>query len=438
MVETIANDTVGTGPRLRMIGLNRSQSDRISREFEDWSSAVGLAEKLRTFREARCIDGEAFLILTTNPRLRSPVKLDLHDVEADQVATPDLWLTDPLTVDGIRFDRHHNPVEYHVLSQHPGDLSYSGLGWSDYDRVPADLVLHWFKKRRPGQLRGVPEVTPALQLYAILRRYTLATLSAAEIAAMFGVLLKSTMDPSESAAPITPFTTQDFVRGMIGILPEGYEAQQVKPEHPSTQFDAFEMAVLRQIARCLHIPRAIAAGDSVGLNYSSGRLDHQNYHRAIWVDRYCLETHVLDRIFAAWLHEAGLVDRRFRIPGADGARLPRHAWNWDGFKHVDPEKEAKAQLQRLTNGTTSPQRECAEEGYSFEETLDQIAEARKAYAERGIPYPGDQPAPAAPTQPSGDQDDDDEQEDDGEDDESESGSLNGRSSPNGNGRFRHD
>lgn len=430
MCESIAFDTIGTGPRLRMVGLGRGQSDRISGSFEDWSAEIGLAEKLRTFREARCIDGEGFLVMSTNPRLRTPVKLDLLDIEADQVATPDLWLLDPFTVDGIKFDQYGNPLEYHVLKQHPGDLNGPGRPWGDYDRVPAALVLHWFKRRRPGQLRGVPEVTPALQLYAILRRYTLATLSAAEIASMFGVLLKSTMDPSESSAPIAPFSTHDFVRGMIGILPEGYEASQVKPEHPSTQFDAFERAIVRQIARCLHIPVAIAIGDSAGLNYSSGRLDHQNYHRSIWVDRYALETRILDRIFGAWLVEAGAVDRRFRVPGTDGNRLPRHTWNWDGFKHVDPEKEAKAQFQRLTNGTTSPQRECAEEGYSFEETLDQIAEARKAYAERGIPYPGEQPAPAASSQSSGDGP--------ANDDGGEGDRMAARSRLNGHGRFHHD
>lgn len=413
MVQTIANDTIGTGPRLQMHGPSRPQNQRIAGEFEEWTAAVGLAEKLRTFREARCIDGEGFLLFSTNPRLRTPVKLDLIDVEADQVATPDLWFAAENAVDGIRFDRYRNPIEYHVLKRHPGDFGGSMTAWADYDRVPGELVLHWFQKRRPGQLRGVPELTPALQLYAILRRYTLATLSAAEIAAMFGVLLKSTMDPSDDASPIAPFSTQDFVRGMIGILPEGYEAQQVKPEHPSTQFDAFEMAILRQIARCLHIPRAIAAGDSIGLNYSSGRLDHQNYHRAIWVDRYCLETQVLDRIFAAWLKEAGMVDRRMRSD--DEARLPAHSWNWDGFKHVDPQKEANAQFQRLTNGTTSPQRECAEEGYSFEETLDQIAEARRAYAERGIPYPGDQPKPTAPRAADAEPSPRDAEEDDDED-----------------------
>ena len=173
----------------------------------------------------------------------------------------------------------------------------------------------------------------------------------------------------------------------------GYDITQLKAEQPTTNYEMFERAILRQIARCLHIPRSIAAGDSADLNYSSGRLDHQVYHWMIRADRYFLETAVLDRIFREWVAEAQIVAPDLTA-GLERGKVPRHTWNWDGFKHVDPEKEANAQHQRLLNGTTTPQRECAEEGYSFEETLDEIAEARRMYAERGIPYPGD-PVPAA-------------------------------------------
>ena len=36
---------------------------------------------------------------------------------------------------------------------------------------------------RPGQARGIPDITPALPLFAQLRRFTLAVLAAAETAA---------------------------------------------------------------------------------------------------------------------------------------------------------------------------------------------------------------------------------------------------------------
>ncbi len=42
----------------------------------------------------------------------------------------------------------------------------------------ADDVIHIFQSDRPEQLRGVPVTTPALPLFALLRRFTLATVSA--------------------------------------------------------------------------------------------------------------------------------------------------------------------------------------------------------------------------------------------------------------------
>lgn len=423
MAESIANDTIGTGPRLQLQTKNRNLNERVSSAFEEWTAAIGLAEKLRTFREARCIDGESFLFLATNPRLSTPVKLDLREVEADQVATPDLWISDEYAVDGIRYDRHGNPVEYHVLKYHPGDMSTSGVAWGEYDRIPAANVLHWFKRRRPGQCRGVPEVTPALPLYAILRRYTLATLSAAEIAALFAVLLKTTMPPDDSTPAVTPFDTQELARGMMAALPEGYEAQQMKPEHPATTYDQFERAVLRQIARCLHIPLSIAAGDSADLNYSSGRLDHQNYHRMIGVDRYFLETGILDRVFREWLWEASL-DRAGRriVAGLDPSVMPPRRWGWDGFKHVDPLKEAEASAVRLQNGTSTMDIECAEDGNDWREIARQRAEERAYYAELGIPYPGE----AAPATSGDQQPDDGTDEDPGQPARSGRAALNGR------------
>jgi capsid protein len=50
--------------------------------------------------------------------------------------------------------------------------------------MPVESVIHLFRAERPGQSRGVPEITPALPLFAMLRRYTLAVLGAAEQAAL--------------------------------------------------------------------------------------------------------------------------------------------------------------------------------------------------------------------------------------------------------------
>ncbi|MBI5866077.1 MAG: phage portal protein, partial [Planctomycetes bacterium] len=69
------------------------------------------------------------------------------------------------TVDGVLFDEFGNPIAYTVLRRHPGDaasLRGSGL---DFDVLPIESIIHLFRAERPGQNRGVPEVTSSLSLY---------------------------------------------------------------------------------------------------------------------------------------------------------------------------------------------------------------------------------------------------------------------------------
>jgi hypothetical protein len=112
IVLTLANDVVGTGPRLQLLTGDAEANARIEREFLLWSRSVGLAEKLRTMRVARAEDGEAFAVLISNPALPTAIKLDLRLIEADQVCTPDLMGLAANSVDGIVFDQTGNSVEY--------------------------------------------------------------------------------------------------------------------------------------------------------------------------------------------------------------------------------------------------------------------------------------------------------------------------------------
>jgi capsid protein len=303
-----------------------------------WAKSVGLPEKLRTLRMARATDGEAFAVLTSNPRLPTPVQLDLRLVEADRVGTPDLNAAVPNAVDGIVFDAAGNPVEYHVLKDHPGE-GYRAV--REYDRVPAEAVLHWFRCDRPGQARGMPDLLPALPLFAQLRRFTLAVIAAAETAADFAGILYTDAPASGEADAAEPFEPIELEKRALVTMPGGWKMSQLQAEQPSTGYAEFKHEILNEIARCLNMPFNVAAGNSSGYNYASGRLDHQTYFKAIRVEQVRLEAVVLDRVLAAWFDEAAL------IPGLlpDGlgpfATWP-HQWFWDGHEHVDPAKEATA------------------------------------------------------------------------------------------------
>lgn len=380
---TLANDLIGTGPRLQVLTENREANRQIEKAFAEWARAIGLAEKLRTMKLAKSVDGEPFALLTTNDALPTAVKLDLRPFECDQVADPGfLPSTQANEIDGIRLDSAGNPSAYYVLREHPGDSFDLGMKG---DWIAAKNVLHWFRADRAGQLRGIPEIVPGLPLLAELRRFTRAVVAAAETAADFAALMKSTAPAEGDDDDPEPMSTLDINKRMMTALPKGWDIFQLKAEQPATTYEMFVRLILREIARCLNVPLNVALGDSSGYNYSSGRLDHQTYFKSLLVERSHLEEIVLRRIFLAWLDEAIMVPGLLPA-GVDIANLNYH-WFWDGWEHVDPVKEAQADTVNLANNTTTLAEVCAAAGNDWEDILRQRAKELALMKELGIPMP---------------------------------------------------
>lgn len=382
IVLTLANDCIGTGPRLQMLTPDATANRTIETEFSRWAEAARLPEKLRTMRMSKSQDGEGFGMLVANPQLDSPVKLDMRLVEADQVATPQQGI-DPRAraTDGIVFDVWGNPIEYHVLKSHPG----SGIGSVGFDPIPASAMVHYFRADRPGQSRGIPEITPALPLFAQLRRYTLAVIAAAETAADFAAVLYTDAPANGESADVEPMDLVELERRMATVLPGGWKLGQVAAEQPATTYGEFKREILNEIARCLNMPFNVAAGNSSGYNYSSGRLDHQTYFKAIRVDQAQIGAVILDRVLKAWLDEAILISDLLPLwlRTASFRELP-HQWFWDGMEHVDPAKEATAQATRLSSHTTTLAYEYARQGRDWEAELRQRAKEVALMNELGL------------------------------------------------------
>jgi lambda family phage portal protein len=369
---TLANDLIGTGPRLQL-NSGDAEADRVAeRLFFDWSWQVDLATKLRTMREALVVDGEAFAMMISNPRLPG-VQLDLRLVEAEMVATPVQSVSPSTTVDGsvvdgLEFDASGNVLAYQVLSYHPG-ANYH-VNALNYQRVPAAQMVHWFRPIRPGQHRGVPEVAPALKLFAQLRRYTEAVVAAAETAADFAGFLR-TNSPAAEVDEVEAFAEMPIEKRTMVTLPDGWTFEQLKAEQPTTQFPAFVRQLLGELGRCLQLPFNVAALDSSSYNYASGRMDHQVYATTQRVMRDDLERRMLDRLLAAWVNEATLAGL---LPeGIPPFSEWDWSWQWDGKEHVDPAKEANAAETRLRTHTTTLAAEYAKAGKQWDVELRQRA-----------------------------------------------------------------
>lgn len=387
---TLAHDTISTGPSLQILLPDVSASRMIEQRWRKWAKDVGLTEKLRTGRLAEIIDGETVMLRGTNRRSKNLVKLDVRLIEAEQLATPGFADGLPNEVDGIKFDEWGQAIQYTVLRGHPGDL-WPLHSW-EADNVSPDDLIHMFRCDRPGQKRGIPAFTPALPLFAQLRRYTLAVLLAAETAANFTAVLQTQAGAFESDTDgiedLEPFDLLQIDRGMLTSLPRGWGMNQMKPEQPTTTYEMFRNALLNEIARCVHMPANKARADSSGYNYSSGRLDHQTYYEAIAVDRCRWEIEALDRILCWWLEEAMQLDGY--LPAFEAEDELPHVWRWPPHRDVDQKELADVSISLIKAGLKTRSQ------FLIEQNIDPEAHARQLIAEGWVNPDAPEPQPVGP------------------------------------------
>lgn len=385
MVETLAHEVIGTGPRVQVEMGSRTANAWVERRFAAWAAKVHLGRKLRTLRKAKAQDGEGLALLVNNPRL-GDVQLDIRPLECDQLTTPDVaWQRNQ--VDGIDFDELGYPVRYHILRDHPGETHYGIDPFREITPAPGpDEVIHVFRRDRPGQHRGVPELTPALPLFSRLRRYNLAVLQAAENIASVAMALKTqhtdvtagfgpSGDSDDEPASYETFDTFDLERGLVTVLPDGTDLYQPKSEQPSSTHEEFVRCVLAEAFACVCMPYSVGAADSSQENFASGKLTRLGFKRAVEVERRLDWDGEVQRIVAAWFAEA-----KYAMPDALRATLRDPSeWTvqvyWDGVEDIDPEKAARARDTALQSGQTGYAALFAEQGKDWEREQEAQAKA---------------------------------------------------------------
>lgn len=386
IVGTVANYVIGTGPRLQVTTSDKRLNRNLERLWNLWAEEVDLPTRLETAHIARMVSGERVNVIQTNEMLENPVKLDWTEIESDQLSAPLLGLEYALYpeqyFDGLVLDRFGRPHEYHILRQHPGADMLLSMGL-EYDTVPARYVLHAFKHRRPGQRRGVPELIASLPLFADLRRFTRATVGAAEVAADHAMTIETdgaaqpVVDSATGAvlnpSDVLPFDVFELESRMATVLPAGFKLGQMRAEQPTTTYEMFVDALLSQIARPVHLPLFFASLDARKANMSSAYIVTQPFARSVVVDR-----HGYDRDLNRTLREFCQEVERARpddFPSGIPWPLP-HVWRWPRIgQHGDPYKVAAGQETRLEAGVSSIPHECAEDGLDWEEVQEQDAAA---------------------------------------------------------------
>jgi len=401
IISTLASYTIGSGPTpgLTYLGseLEREEvsalASQVQRLFYEWWTEADIPTKLSTAAVTVPQDGEAFFTKFTslNPFWRSPVRLNIRLLEADHFETDSVIAQLGVDESATELDANGEVMAYYVLPNHPGDLF---APFQTAQRISARDVYHLFRADRPGQLRGIPWLTPSLGIFAQLRRFVLATLTAAETAADHAAVLEQ-MAASDDEDQAEPWERMEIERGAMVTLPAGAKLSQFKAEHPNATFEQFVTSMIREAARCVDMP-AVLAIDASKYNYASGRLDLQAFWRTRNAERVLIyERQMLDPLWRDWLDEALLIPGYLPAAFIETVQDWAPLWRWSEAEHVDRSKEATGQATELTNHTTTLAREYARRGLDWEDELRQRARELQLMRELGLTPQQAAPQPAA-------------------------------------------
>jgi lambda family phage portal protein len=351
-------------------------------------------------------DGDLFINLPRITRAGSPYKTKLQLIEAARICNPDNKPPTARLSGGVEKDENGAPVAYHVLNQHPGSIRRTGTDKLTWSKLPAfssngsPLCLHLLDKTRPGQTRGVPYLTPVVELIKQLGRYTDAEVMAAVVSGMLTVFVTNeTGNPQLGPAatqsnPTGDASLQADTTGMelgygsvIGLLP-GEKVESVNPGRPNPAFDPFVTSILRQIGMSLELPFELLVKHFTA-SYSAARAaleeawDYFNRRRHWLVSQFC------QPVYEAIITEA-VINGRLNAPGFFADPLVRKAWLgscWigDAPSQLDPLKEVNAAAKRVELTISTLDEESRKlTGTPWEDKLPQILKERSILRANGI------------------------------------------------------
>ncbi|WP_420104142.1 phage portal protein [Bosea sp. (in: a-proteobacteria)] len=301
---------------------------------------------------------------------------------------------------GVVIDSFGAPVAYQVRNRHPGDGA--GLTAASWERVPREtswgrpVFLHVFEPEREDQNRPI---SPFAALMPILRmKGTLSELelAAAAVNAMYATYIKSNMSFAEVAASLEP---QEFnsattsysdqrtgfyeaapvkIGGVrVPVLPPGDEIAMAGQARQSAAMGEFDDVFNDQIAARLGMSRQQVLMNFAKLNYSSSRTVLNETWRMVrrLVAQFCEQGPIP---MALCIVEEAIDKGYIRPPPGcrplwdEPAGWLSGRWIGPGRGWVDPVKEAEAAALRMETMVSTLEMECAEQGFDYEEILDQI------------------------------------------------------------------
>nr|WP_228714804.1 phage portal protein [Raoultella ornithinolytica] len=383
-----------------------------------------VSQMLRLGFRHKLLDGDSLLVLQyRRDRLgpgRGQYATTVQVVDPDRLSNPQQNFDMPNIRGGVEIDADGAPVAYHIREAHIGDW-WSGAKTMTWQRIPREtswgrpIVIHDFDMERGSQHRGMGILAPIVQRLKMLIKYDESELEAAILNAIFGAYVESPYDAQmvSSALGDTGFGDGDELSAYQTQRTEYYQDKRLNLQNgariphlfpnekivtldaarPTSNFDGFESAVLRNIAAATGLSTQQVTQDWSDVNYSSARAAMLEAWKTLTRRRDDFATGTAQPVASAFVEEIHSIESLPLPSGAPDfleakAAYCRARWMGPGRGWVDPVAEKKGAILGLDAGLSTLEMEVAENaGEDWEEVMDQRKREIDACLERGLPLP---------------------------------------------------
>jgi lambda family phage portal protein len=385
-IRTMRKGVIGSSLRLQasidrdFLKINEEQAQewqaKTQQEFRIWaenrncdfSRQLNFAGLQKLAFTSQRVAGDCFVLLPLRPFPGMPYDLRVQIIDADRVCNPnDLGDTAEIA-GGIERNEEGIPIAIHIRTPHPAASIYQQLQ-PTWMRIPIygrktghRNVLHLMSVERIGQTRGEPILSSVIETLKQVSRYSAAELSAAVVNALLTVgierpledtLTTKAFDFEEGKEPWNRSDNYKLGAGTWVDFAPGEKANIISAVRPSSQFDPFFCANIKQIGMALGIPYEVLI-KHFSSSYSASRAAMLDFHKDCLDEREDFTEAFCQPIYEEFLTEA-VIKGRIKAPGFLTDPYMRLAYSgayWIGPAQgqIDEVKEVNAAHLRVIYG----------------------------------------------------------------------------------------
>ncbi|WP_176331225.1 phage portal protein [Burkholderia vietnamiensis] len=269
-------------------------------------------------------------------------------------------------INGVEFNADGRRVAYHLLQRHPGEYGRALTGNMQTVRVSADEITHVFLALRPGQVRGVPELSTVLLRLKSLDNFDDAVLFRQEVSNLFaGFITKPPSEPGLPGDPVTGGEMQYDVDGFSPVvslepgsmqeLAPGEDVKFAEPPGAGTDYGPFMRQQLMAAAASVGMPYEVMTGDLRDVSDRVLRVILNEFRRSIEQIQWNVFIHQFCRKVWRWWVDACALSGA--MPMADYYRRRRDylrvRWVPQGWPYIHPVQDVTAKRMEIRSGLAS-------------------------------------------------------------------------------------